>query len=64
MTSFQPLNGKKTCCTGKSIGHLFSQVLYILCLLFRLLCHDAAFTFIFFLERPMQHLESISAKFI
>ena len=66
MTSFQPLNEKKTCCTGKSLGHLFynSQVLYILCLFFRLLCHDAAFTFIFYLARPMQHLESISAKFI
>ena len=41
---------KNTCCTGKSLGHLFynSQLLYILCLFFRLLCHDAAFTFIFF----------------
>ena len=61
MTSFQPLNEKKTSCTGKSLGHLFynSQALYILCLFFRLLhvCHDADFTFIFFFE-------SISAKFI
>ena len=50
MTSFQPLNEKKTSCTRKSLGHLFynSQVLYILCLFSRLLCHDADFTFIFF----------------
>ena len=50
MTSFQPLNEKKTSYTGKSLGRLFynSQVLYILCLFFRLLCHDADFTFIFF----------------
>ena len=37
---------------------------YIFYAYFRLRCHDAAFTFMYFLARPMQHLESISSKFI
>ena len=37
---------------------------YIFYTYFRLGCHDAACTFIYFLAMPMQHLESISAKFI
>ena len=36
---------------------------YIFYAYFKLRCHDAAITFIYFLARPMQHLESISANF-
>ena len=55
---------KKTCCTGKSLGHLFSQVLYIYAYFLGVYFMMLHLPLSFFLARPMQHLESISAKFI
>ena len=65
MTSFQPLNEKKPCCTGKSLGHLFYYMFYIFYAYFLgFYVMMLRLPLSFFLARPMQHLESISAKFI